>query len=304
MLIGIAVALAYLDRSSVVVGLALGFAINVKYLPLAFLVYFILRLRWGHLLWSVIGAIFWGLLPALVYGWEKNLTYLEHGFAGLGKLVGIQIQEQAGYVFPLTYDRSVTIPSAFARWADQAGLGLGFIALMSCTAALLVCLIGAALYRYHGISLFQNRGGRSETSGTNARVATLEFVIILALMLVFSPQAMLRHFYLALPLVLTSILLALHGPTPASRWLLWASLALAVIGSVGADLVTPFGWREIWKACSALSLGMLTLAMVTLSSGLMRISQLQAASAEMTSCEPNPIGHRRLGRIPMPSAQN
>jgi hypothetical protein len=273
MLIGIAIALAYLDRSSLIVGLALGFAMNVKYLPLAFLVYFLIRRRWGHFIWSLIGTIVWGLLPSLVYGWEKNLVYLEHGLAGLGKLIGIQIEGQAGYVFPLTYDRSVTVPSAFARWAEQAGLGLPFIAGMSCAAALIICLIGAAMYRYHGIPLFQNRAGQSETTGMNASVASLEFLIIIALMLTFSPQAMLRHFFLVLPLVLTAVTMAWQGTSAVSRWSLWAALVLAVIGTVGADLVTPFGWREVWKACSTLSLGMLTLALVTLSAGLAHLSR-------------------------------
>jgi hypothetical protein len=278
MLVGIAVALAYLDRSSQVVGLALGFAMNVKYLPLAFLVYFVIRRRWGHFVWSIIGTIIWALLPAFIYGWEKNLLYLEHGLAGLGKLVGVHIEGQAGYVFPLTYDRSVTIPSAFARWAEHAGLGVGFIAIMSCAAALLICVLGAAIYRYHGIELFRHRGGHAETTGTNASVAGLESIIIIALMLAFSPQAMMRHFFLALPLVLTATMVACQAAGAGSRWWLWGALAVAVIGSVGADQVIPFGWREIWRACSTLSLGMLTLAMATLWFGLARISHIQTTS--------------------------
>lgn len=278
MLTGLCVALYFLDRSPALVGLALGFAINIKYLPLAIVVYLALRGRWKHVAWSVVGTVVWGLLPALVYGWDKNLLYLGQGLAGLGKLVGIQIEGGAGAVFPLTYDRSITIPSMWARVAETLGQPMMFVAGMTIVTGGLVAVVAWMLYRQYDARLFVQRGGSMEVSYPVRSWVMLEYLCMLVVMVLFSPQAQMRHYFLLLPVVLTAAGLLLCGRSRTIKGLALSALVVGVIGSIGADLLTPFGHRETWKFLSGAALSTLIMSFLTLSAGL---RQMQPMSSGM-----------------------
>jgi hypothetical protein len=268
MLTGICVALYALDRSPAIVGMALGFAINIKYLPLALVAYLAIRGRWKHVAWCGVGIVTWALLPALVYGWDQNLVFLKQGLAGLGKLVGIQIEGQAGAVFPLTYDRSITIPSMWARVAETYGQSMIFVAGMTAITGLIVAAVAWIVYRQYGARLFAGRGGAWESREPVRRWVFLEYLCMMVVMVLFSPQAQMRHYFLLLPMVLTTSTLAIAGRTQMVRGLAVAALVVGVIGSIGADLLTPFGHRETWKYLSGAALSTLTMSILTLAAGL------------------------------------
>jgi hypothetical protein len=268
MLAGICLALASLDKSPLRAGLALGFAINIKYLPLALVAYLIVRRRWREVIWSAVGTVVWSLAPALVYGWQANLRFLGEGLAGLAKLVGVQVPGQAGYVFPLTYDRSITLPSALGRWAEAHSLGLAVvIGLTALVAALIYCL-GIVLYRLHDRRLLAPSTRPEESSAAAPGLQLLEFVCLLGWMLVFSPQAMMRHFFLVLPLVATALALALWSPTRGGQVLASLAVAFGALGTIGADLFSLVGQRDGWKSASGMSWCMVAVILLTLWSGL------------------------------------
>ena len=261
-----------------IVGLALGFAINIKYLPIVMVLYLAIRQRWACVGWSIIGTVLWGIAPALVYGWDRNLIFLGEGLGGLAKLVGIEIPGQAGYVFPLTYDRSITIPSVWGRVAEASGLGMMFTARDDCT------LSGAGIhYRLDSFivlikpGFFVDRGGLAEQQTEVRGWVTFEWSFMLVLMIVFSPQSQMRHFFLLLPLVLSTAGLMICGSTLQIRCLALAGLIIGIVGSIGADIFTLFGARETWKYISGMSVCVLLLGYLTLMAGFQEMKLRYAA---------------------------
>jgi len=261
-----------------IVGLALGFAINIKYLPIVMVLYLAIRQRWACVGWSVVGTVLWGIAPALVYGWDRNLVFLGEGLGGLAKLVGIEIPGQAGYVFPLTYDRSITIPSVWGRVAEASGLGMMFTAGMTVLSAAVVFAIGWVIYRTHQALLFVDRGGIAEQQTEVRGWVTFEWGFMLVLMIVFSPQSQMRHFFLLLPLVLCTAGLMICGSTLQIRCLALAGLLIGIMGSIGADIFTLFGARETWKYISGMSVCALLLGHLTLMAGFQEMRLRYAAS--------------------------
>lgn len=288
-LLTLTLSLAALDRFPIVVGMALGFAINIKYVPIVLVGYLAMRRRWSCVLWSIVGTIVWGLAPALVYGWQNNLIYLREALSGLAKLVGVEIPGQAGYVFPLTYDRSITIPSAWARIAEAYGAGMATVAGLTALSAGIVCAFGCLVYRIHGARLFQQRGGCQEHKPAEQGWVALEFCFVMLLMIVFSPQSQMRHFYLLLPLVLAASGLLVCGSSVRIRFLALVGLLIGLFGSIGADFFTIFGMRDTWKYISGMSCCTLVLGFTTLAAGMqeiaMRLGKLTIASAP-TEIEP------------------
>jgi hypothetical protein len=209
----------------------------------------------------------WGIAPALVYGWDRNLIFLGEGLGGLAKLVGIEIPGQAGYVFPLTYDRSITIPSVWGRVAEASGLGMIFTAVLTVLSAAVVFALGWILYRTHRARLFVDRGGIAEQQTEVRGWVTFEWSFMLVLMIVFSPQSQMRHFFLLLPLVLSTAGLMICGSTLQIRCLALAGLIVGIVGSIGADIFTLFGARETWKYISGMSVCALLLGYLTLMAG-------------------------------------
>ena len=268
-----------------IVGLALGFAINIKYLPIVMVLYLAIRQSWACVGWSVVGTIFWGLAPALVYGWDLNLVYLSEGLAGLGKLVGIEIAGQAGYVFPLTYDRSITIPSVWGRVGEASGQGMMFVAGMTVLSAVVVFVLGWLIYRMHQARLFFDRGGKNEMHSDVRGWVVFEWCFMMVLMIVFSPQSQMRHFFLLLPLVQTAAGLMICGSTFQIRAVALAGLVVGVVGSIGADIFTLFGARETWKYISGMSICTLLLGYLTLMAGFQEIRLRCAASTVETAEE-------------------
>lgn len=260
-----------LDRFPTIVGLSLGFAINIKYLPIVVVAYLVLRRRWSSVWWTAVGTVLWALAPALVYGWERNLVFLAQGLSGLAKLVGIEIAGQAGYVFPLSYDRSISIPSLWARVAETFGYHLPFIAGMTVLSAVMVLAVGWLIYRAHSAKLFESRGDLGEKQPPISGWVTFEFCLALTLMIVFSPQAQMRHFFLLLPLVLTTAGLLVCGSTLSIRLYALSGLMIGVLGSIGADIFTLFDMRETWKYLSGASISTLILSYLTLIAGLQEV---------------------------------
>lgn len=282
-LCALSISFALLDRYPAIVGMALGFAINIKYMPVLVVGYLAFRRRWSTVIWSMVGVVVWALLPALVYGWSNNLLFLGQGLSGLGKLFGVVIPEQAYYIFPLTYDRSITFTSAWARIAESRGLGNVFIAGMTALSALTVVAIGCIIYRTSQVRLWNGRGGALESQPVNRGIVAMEFWLSIVLMLTFSLQAQMRHFYLLLPLVLMTSGLLVCGSTTRIRSLALAGLLIGVVGSIGADIFSLFGARESWKFISGAAVSTVILGFLTLVAGIQEVQYHQATANGFTT---------------------
>jgi hypothetical protein len=262
------VAFAALDRAPWVVGMALGFAINIKYLPVALLVYLATRRRWREVAWSCAGTLFWAMTPALVYGWSRNGHLLARGVSGLGKLVGVEGEGQPGMVYDLAFERSISLPSAFARLAGLYGMGFGAALFATGVVAAVVFVVGWAVYRRRGLSLWVGRGGAAERLPGNREIVALEWMVMLALTMVFSPQTMFRHTFLMLPLLMLAAGLAVAGQTQRCRRLAWVGLVVSGLGAVGGDLLSLVAPRPWWNFVGGSSYAALGLAYLTLVAGI------------------------------------
>ena len=275
------IAFAALDRAPWVVGMALGFAINIKYLPVALLVYLATRRRWREVAWSCIGTLFWAITPALVYGWSRNGHLLARGVSGLGKLVGVEGEGQPGMVYDLAFERSISLPSAFARLAGLYGMGFGAALLATGVVAAAVFAVGWAVYRRRGLSLWVGRGGAAERLPGNREIVALEWMVMLALTMVFSPQTMFRHTFLMLPLLMLAAGLAVAGATPRCRRLAWAGLVVSCLGAVGGDLLSLVAPRPWWNFVGGSSYAALGLAYLTLVAGIEHMQGRERRGVEL-----------------------
>ncbi|QEL13757.1 glycosyltransferase family 87 protein [Limnoglobus roseus] len=214
-----------LDRRPIVAGVLLGFAVNVKYVPIVFVVWLLIRRRWTAAIAAIGATVLWAVLPALVLGWDRNLDYLLRATAGLGKLLGIHVEGQPGLVYPLEYEYSVSVPSGAARVGKLLGVGRVLVVPIVGLVAAGCLLIARRLYRRHGFGLFVRRP--TDPPGLDV----LEWTGLLVAMLAFSPQTQNRHLFLLLPMVLLATGFLTH------RVEMTRSLVALVIGVLGTALI-------------------------------------------------------------------
>ena len=72
MLLLFVMALRWIDKRPLLAGIALGMAINIKYIPLVFLPYLLIRRRWTAAVGLIVGTIGFAILPAVSTGWTAN----------------------------------------------------------------------------------------------------------------------------------------------------------------------------------------------------------------------------------------
>lgn len=254
-----AVALYYLRSRAIWAGLAIALAASLKYHALLFIVLFFLRGHWRAGWAGLLGFVSLMLVPALTVGWGTNLGYLADAFGGLGQMLantplvrsGADLATTAA-IAPISWERSISLTSAFARLADWLPDGFGYISygvlllLMACVAG--VCAAG---YYRAGINPFGLDRARSHEH-QSIRIDACDFALILTVIIVFAPQSTARHFIYALPTLSLVALTALNSRSPIVKWgLLGGSaafcLALNLPLSQYPDLMNA--WRS-WSVAS------------------------------------------------------
>jgi len=224
--------LRWLDRRPALAGIALGLAMNIKVFPIIFLPYLMFRRRWRTAASMVGSTVLFGLLPSVIIGWKTNLQYLAQSSAGFLSLLGIHLDvQQKAQIKDVTVSYSVSIPSGLARILGAEHSTIAGILVSSILIILIV--FGTWVYRQRGLprrnwpNWFQQ-----QTSPWRAMVA-LEWSVLMAIALIFSPQTNSRHFLMLAPLaMLGSVLLVKTFRKPNGLFiltgtgLLWASLTL------------------------------------------------------------------------------
>lgn len=262
MLFFLALAVRFLDRRPALAGAMLGLAVNIKYLPILFLPWLLLRGRFAAAGGMVMGMLVGAFAPAVWVGWSKNLEYLRAGFAGLLGLFGIAPPAGASHAMmeDIAGGLSVSLTSAFARALGGSQHATGALAISGCI-ALLVAGAAAAMYHKRGLPILIWPHAREQTRGMFASLMLLEAAAIIITMLAFGPQTNPRHLCLLLLPAMAAATLII-APFPKNVRL------IAGIGGVlmAAALTLPPGGTEsldhlvgAWRRISGPSYGMLAL---------------------------------------------
>ncbi len=246
------VALRLLDHRPALAGMALGLAFNIKYMPIVFLPYLLLRRRWTAAGAFAASAAGFALLPAVLTGWDVNLHYQAVAYSGLFRLMGVPVgAAPAANIDGITAEFSVSIPSGIARLAGAGGSAA--IALAAAGILALAAAAGAAwMYRRNGVAFLYRPDGPRADSRPIGAIVGLEWAALVTAVLVFSPQTNTRHLSLLL-LVQTLAAVLLLSPRPGAlrRPLLVGTLLLAL------GLIFPPGTQDFAEQVGVWSAGAL-----------------------------------------------
>ena len=272
----IAAAVVLLPTRPFVAGVAVAFAAHIKYTALIFVPLLLLRARWRALGGFGAGAVGFALLPALVYGWERNLEYLGTAFGGLARMVGLDpAGERAAPIHPITWEFSVSVPSAAARLGEATGAGTGlFVPVGGLVLAGGVGLVWW-MYRARGVAFWwrssPRAGASSDDHDRERRLLMVEWCVLVVAAVCFSPQSTTRHFVaLLLPMGVAAALIVRQrvGLEPG------IGVLLAGVGVVVAGLYLPpggagmDGMLDAWRWGGGASWAALVFAAALLWTGL------------------------------------
>lgn len=262
MLFFLSIGVRFLDRRPTLAGAMLGLAVNIKYLPILFLPWLLLRRRFAAAGGMVIGILAGAFAPAMWVGWSKNLEYLRAGFAGLLGLFGIAPPAGASHAMmeDIAGGLSVSLTSAFARALGGSQHATGALAISGCI-ALLVAAAAAFAYYKRGLPILLWPRAREQKHGAFVSLVLLEVAAIIIAMLVFGPQTNPRHLcLLLLPAMAAATLIIAPFPKRVR--------VVAAIGGLlmAAALTLPPGGTEsldhlvgAWRRISGPSYGMLAM---------------------------------------------
>jgi len=262
------ITLAYLayPKRPLLAGLLISVPIAIKYVTIVFLFYFILRREYRASLGVVLGLLIGFFAPALFLGWQHNLTELQTALAGMLNMLGIGDAQTAAGIYKLTWERSVTIPSGFARFIEHTDFGFSAVLAMTAAVAAACLTIGWLLYKQTGNALLIRKDRiQGRIDQTTARIVSLEWSLLIITFLIFSPQATKRHMIMLIfPMILASTLLLVPKQTQRiTRFPVLIGSFLVLLGTIfpPADAVNTLA---AWRAISGLSLCIvvLTIALI------------------------------------------
>lgn len=252
-ILGIVLALHWLDRRPLRCGLCLGLVFCLKYASAPMLAYLVIRGRGRPLLGAAVGLALGLLGPALVLGWDRNAEYLAAAFGGVAAWFGATPARTSG-LWPLAWEYSLSIPSAAARWQQRLGLSSWALGLGVCTTALAWVGLCAVPYLRTGTPLVLSRardGGAPWRTG----LVSLEWAVLTAALVAFSPQTLQRHLNLMLPLTIFAGAMLLLRPQRTRVWMIAAGLVVLVAGATmpptGGGLRDAVNW---WRESGGMGL--------------------------------------------------
>ena len=214
MLLCFTAAMRWVDRSPWRCGLALGFAFNIKYLPLVLMPYLLLRKRWQAVGWSIAWAIGFALLPAISMGWTANTRAWAEASDGLLRLFGINL----GVAHPanvrlITDAVSISLTSGLAR---ISGLPSPFPLALGAGIGMLFCIYALVVYRRNDVPLLAWPNVKEQALPPFRGLLSIEWMGMLLLTLIFSPFTNSRHLYMLLDVNIAAgvLLLGTRGRVP------------------------------------------------------------------------------------------
>ncbi len=249
--LGVLLGLVWCERRPALSGAAIALACVIKYTPILFVGYLLVRGRWRAAAWSVAFLAVFAVLPALVCGWDQNLRLWGIALGGVSRVFGSSVAtETAATVQDAAHPLSISITSALTRAmlpTPGAGVALLGAALVG------LGLLGATwrMYAARGFSLLRRPRGTALPA-----LMAMEWAGVIVAMLAFSPHTQGRHLVLLIVVNLfcAALLLAARPGRAALVALLLGQVAMNFPPTgMGMDGLVA-GWRAIGGAgwCVAL----------------------------------------------------
>ena len=214
MLLAFTAAMRWVDKRPWLCGLALGFAFNIKYLPIVLVPYLLLRRRWRATAWFAVWAFAFAALPALSMGWRADAAAWAQAAGGLLKLFGIDLGvAHPARVRAITDAVSISLTSGLARTIHHPSP----VPLMVAAAVgLAFCGYAVAVYVGNGVPLLRWPSVQRQHEPPYRGLLSVEWIGLLLLTLVFSPFTNSRHLYMLLDVNIAAgvLLLGTRGIVP------------------------------------------------------------------------------------------
>jgi hypothetical protein len=225
MLLAFTAALRWVDRRPWLCGLALGFAFNIKYLPVVLVPYLLLRGRWRAVGWFAVWAVAWAILPAVSMGWAGDGRAWAEAGGGIGRLFGVHGAggAAAAHVHAITDLVSISATSGLARVTQ---LPAGGALLLAAAVAAGVATFAAVTYARAGVPWVRWPAVIQQRQPPFRGLFTIEWMGLLLLMLALSPFTNSRHLYMLLDVNIAAAALLLGTGGRAPR----LPLAVAMVG--------------------------------------------------------------------------
>lgn len=284
-ILALVLAAAWMERRAFLAGFLLGFAVHIKYLPIVFLPYFLVRRRWGAAGGMVAGLVVFALLPAAGSGWGGNLHDLGVAHRGMAAMLGVEVEGPAANVVPIEAEYSMSWTSSCVRMAIALGVDRTWAFVAAAGGAVVMAAAAWGLYAL-AREPFWRVGART---GARGRVVVhLELAGLVVAMLLFGPQTLLRHLNMLLPVVACALALALFGAGRGMRAIAWLAIGLLVLGAV--HMPAPDLWRETvtaWRAYGGISVSIGVFYLLILHAGLRHARALDRAAISAPSSSPS-----------------
>lgn len=209
-------------------GATIAGAMLIKYQAAIFVPYLVIRRRWRELAGVVAGTSMLLLAPALLFGWERNSHYLSQSLGVLGAVVGHRPEGLIAGPHAMTWDRSVSLTSAIARFAEDASVPVVGMFASIALACGIVAAIGWLIYRAHDVPLFSPNKCSLDDVRWPRRLMEPAGLIVAAL--AFSPQTEGRHMLLAAVLTIPTCAMFLTTPRGGVRLRLALAMLVLILG--------------------------------------------------------------------------
>lgn len=279
-------ALWWIDRAPAWAGAVLSIAVQIKHQAILPVLYLAVRGRW----WSVVGFAvalpIVAALPILTLGWERWLDAMRTAYGYVFTVGSGGAPPENTTLHPITWDKSISIPSAAARALEtDAGVPMASVLAAVGLMAMLVLGMSWLVYAKRRLALFKGRGGVALDVRSRG-LTVLEWCGLLVALVVFSPQTEMRHTFLLLGLhvVAASLLLVPRAGVP--RWPLVVGVVLAQLGSRlppgEPGFEAALAW---WRSIGGASWCALAMWFGLLWTGLAAVKRLEDDSSEAEHAE-------------------
>ena len=225
MLLAYTTAMRYVDRKPWLSGLALGFAFNIKYLPIVLLPWLLFRRRWHASVWFVVFALGFALLPALSMGLHGDARAWGEATVGISRLFGVPAKYAHVARVRLIVDAaSISATSGLAR---VTGFTPRVTELLAAGIAAALALYTVTLYTRIRMPIFRWPASAAQQGPAFKGLFTAEWLGLLLIMLALSPFTNSRHLYMLLDVNIAAAVLLLGAGGRVNRWpLLLATIAM------------------------------------------------------------------------------